>query len=544
MKKFSYTYFIRTAAMLLALVMLSAAAGCSSEDSTLDEREKLREELYGTVELLGDDDEGDGYDATTSNFTIAYSKTDSLNPYFCTSTLNDVMSDLIYDSLVVVDSEFEADFVVAQEKKDLSGRICQMVIRSGLVFSDGSPVTGYDVKYSFDLAKASASKYASRLSGINSCMGTETTATFRIENLDPRAYLLLDFPIVKQGTADKATDIPIGSGRYYFHSDSETGTYLLRNDRWYNPNTPSIKRISLVTMPTVESIIHSIEIGTVSYYYTDLRDGYPSRINANYAMVDLNDLVYLGINTNDPRLQSSDVRHAISYALAREDIASSAYSGRAYAATGPLTNSWPEAAMAQYGSTLSSQASAISFLLAGGYVNEDNNYIRYSIDGTKKLNFNLLVNGDNNLQVTAAQTIAQQLRAVGIDITVSQAGYADYAARVAAGNYQLYLGEYALLNNMDFTVLFTPGRGLYTGPSPTDTINAYNNYIGGALKLADVIEAFDSDLPFIPICYRLGMVCYTRSLSANMDVSESDHFRNMHLWSPALAESKTESQPA
>lgn len=538
--KFHSRFIIKQiAAILAAMLVLFAVTGCESEDSTLSEREALRDELYGTVELPTGDDEVTSYDATTSNFTIAYSKSDAINPYFSTSTLNAVMSDLMYDSLISVNSEFEADMVIAQSVTKLSGRIYQVTIRSGVVFSDGSPVTGFDVKYSFDLAKASDTRYKAQLASITSCTATETTATFRIEQLDPRAYMLLDFPIVKLDTAQTKDHIPVGSGRFYYHTDPETGTYLLRNPRWYNPNVPSVERISLVTMPTVESIVHSIEIGTVSYYYTDLRDGYPARINANYAMVDINNLVYLGVNTNDARLQNSDVRHAISYAINREEVSSNAYSGRAYAATGPLTTSWPEAAGAQFGSTLSSEASAISSLTNAGYVNQDENYIRYSIDGTKKLNFDLLVNSDNSLQLAAAQSIMQQLRKVGINITITQTGYADYLARINAGNYQLYLGEYALLNNMDFSMLFTPGKGFYTGPTPTDTINSYNNYLGGAVELSAVMESFESDLPFIPVCYRLGMVCYTRSLSANMDVTESDFFMNMHLWEPALAEKET-----
>lgn len=532
-------YIKMISSLLAALLLLMTAVGCDQGEASLSEREALREELYGTVELPTGDEEVTSYDATTSNFTIAYSKSDSLNPYFCTSALNMVLGDLMYDSLLTVNSEFEAEMVMAQSVTQLSGRIYQITLRSGVVFSDGTPVTGHDVKYSFEMAKKETSRFSAQLTSITSCTSTDTTATFRIEKLDPRAYMLLDFPIVKQGTADVKDYIPVGSGRFYYHSDPETGTYLLRNQKWYSPDIPSVNRVSLVTMPTVESIIHSIEIGTVSYYFTDLRDGYPSRINSNYAMVDINNLIYIGINTNDSRLQNSDVRHAISYALNREEISSNAFGGRAYAATGPLTTSWPEAAAAQYGSTLSSEPTAISSLITAGYVNQDDNYIRYSADGTKKLAFNLLVNGDNDLQVAAAQSIVQQLRRVGINVTISQAGTADFRARVTTGNYQLYLGEYALLNNMDFSMLFTPGRGYYTGPIPTDTINAYNNYLAGTHTLSDVMSSFESDLPFIPVCYRLGMVCYTRSLNANMDVTESDYFLNMHLWQPALAENNS-----
>jgi len=525
----------------LCAAMLMPAYGCRGKDPTYAEREQLIEELYGAVELEGTE-QSVGGDATTSNFTLPFFKEDTVNPYLCTSTLNAVVSDLIYDQLITVNSEFEAEMVIAQKVEYSGSRVITVTLRDGIVFSDGTLLTGADIQYSFEAASQKAtdkkpgSRYAKAMSVFQSCSYSENKVYFRLNEPDPRAYMLLDFPIIK-AESDKDGKTPLGSGRYVFISDVLTGTYLLRNERWYNTKVSDVRRISLTSMPTVESIVHSVEIGTISYYYTDLRDGYPSRLNANYTTVDINNLVYLGINTSNATLSNTSVRKAISYALNREDIITASYAGRAYAATGPLTTSWPTAAIAQSGSTLSSVGSAISALEGDGFINEDDTrrYHRYNESG-QYLEYRLLVNKENEQQVSLAEQLMMQLEDVGIGIVVEQVNFQQLTQRIAAGQYDLYLAEYSLMNNMDFSQLFTPNEGLYYGPRPQQTIDAWNNYLSGTVTIDQVIQAFETELPFVPICYRLGIACYSRSLDAKMNISESDPFWGMESWNVALAD--------
>lgn len=533
-----YITATRIAALLLAALLCLSVAACG-EDSSLAEREQLIEELYGSVELT-DGSENDINFATTSNFTIAYCKPDSsdpsttLNPYLCKSTLNAAISDLLYDQLVTVNSSYEVDFVIARSIEQTSAKVITITLRDGIVFSDGSELTGEDIKYSFEAAKAEGSRYAAQLEHFVNCMYTENTIAFRLDENDPMAYMLLDFPIIKKGSdADGA--VPIGSGRYYYYTDSERGTYLLRNDRWYKSTGDyQIRRISLVSMPTIESIIHSIEIGTVSYFYTDLRDGYPSRINAYYSHVNLNNLVYIGMDTTDSRLRDYQIRKAISDALSREELITNAYAGRAYAATGPLPTSWAPAANAQSGSTLSNTTSANQLLDDAGYINMDESYVRNNGNGMV-LSYYLLVNKENAQHVALAESIVRQLSDVGIKLILNAVDSETYRERIAGGEYDLYIGEYALFNNMDFSDLFTPNSGVYYGLTPEVTITAWNSYLDGSGDIAGVIEAFEEEYPFIPICYRLGMVCYSRSVNAHMDVTESDLFYDMDNWDVSLA---------
>ncbi len=533
----------RCAAMVLALLMCISAVGCG-KDNTLEEREQLVESLYGSVQLT-DDEATLANLATTSNFTIAYCKPNAadpattLNPFTCESTLNAAISDLIYDQLVVVNSSYEIENVIARDIEFTSSMVLSVNLRDGIVFSDGSELTGEDVKYSFEAAKADGSRFAAQLVHFVNCMYTENSISFRLDEADPLAYMLLDFPIIKKDS-DTGTNLPIGSGRYYYYNDSETGTYLLRNPKWYNNSGDyQIKRISLVSMPTIESIVHSVEIGTVSYFYTDLRDGYPNRLNAYYSPVNLNNLIYLGMDTSDTRIRDFQVRKAISDALNREEIITNAYAGRAYAATGPLTTAWAPAATAQSGSTLNNTELAVQELNDAGFMSLDESYVRHDANG-HELSLFLMVNHDNPQLCAAADIIVKQLAAVGINLIKEEVSFNTFKERIAAAEYDLYLAEYSLLNNMDFSPLFTPNNGIYYGLEPAMTIGAWDSYCDGTATIADVIDAFESEYPFIPVCYRLGLVCYSRSIDAHMDVTESDFFYDLDLWDIALAKVEEE----
>ncbi len=513
-------------ALLIALcVLLTSACGGDSYDA---EKQALHEELYGDLNIPTASAANISlFNTVQANFALAYSRTDSLNPYRATSSLNAAVSALIFDKLIVLTEDYEVEPVIARSITQ-SGSDITVVIRDGLVFSDGTELTARDVEYSFYVAKRSDSKYAAQLTNFKSVVVNGNKLTFTIGQDDPFAYMLLDIPIIKI-ESDAGGAMPTGSGKYVYISDEDLGIFLERNDHWYNPNAPAIERISLNAMPTVESIVHSIEIGTISYFITDLRDGYPSRINANYSTYDVNNIIYLGVNTNDTRLYNIDIRTAISYSLNREEVATKAFGGRAVAATGPITSAFTEVASLQSGLTVDDPTSAKFLLSNAGYVNTDENGYKYDSLGNY-LSFTILVCGDNSQHLNAANVIANQLSDVGISTSINEVSASDFATTVAAGNYQLYIGEYALLNNMDFSPLFTPGSGMYTGFEFDTLKTARDAWKSGTGTLADYLNAFDANIPFIPLCHRQGMVCYSRSVNARMNVSESDPFLGMGDW--------------
>lgn len=525
-------YFIRFAAMLMSCAaFLTVFSGCMEKaDDDWKSADELRAQLYhASLDTDNEIDLGDNGDA---DMVLPYSADETINPYTCKSTLTQNICYLLYDSMIVLNPDFDVEYVIAKSIT-IDHTIVKVQIRSGIVFSDGSPLTAEDISYSYYMAaKTKGSIYKDKLSNVTNCSVSGMTVTFMMKEENINAYRMLDFPIIHYNPSANKELPPTGSGRYKFATLSDGITpntaLLVKNDKWYNPDKVKIEKISLREMPSVESIVHSIEIGTVSYMYSDMRDGTPQNVNADYQTVDINNLVYMGVNTNDTALADENVRRAIYYAISTNDVASVGFSGMALGATGPFTPNWSEAAKYQSGNGRAKKNAAIECLEQSGYV-IINNGIREDQSG-KQLSFNMLVNRGNSRHLAVAENIRSQLSEVGINVEITEISAEGLINRADKGQYHLYIAEYSILNDMYIGDLFTPGKGLYNGPKPYDCIKSYSSYIRETGELGDFITAFESELPFIPLCYRMGIIVYTRSLNGVGKVSENQPFYNMQNW--------------
>lgn len=521
--------WLRLSALALAVSMICVLTGCDDVGYDWEAADERRSQLYHTS--LDTENKVDISSIGETDLTLPYTADDDFNPYTCQSTLTKNICGLLYDSMIQINPDYEVEYVIAKSIK-VDHTIITVQIRSGIVFSNGDPLTSDDISYSFFLATRKESCYYEQLKNVISCSAKGMTVTFVTQTENVNSYKLLDFPIVHFDQKANKNLPPVGSGRFKFATMSDgvtpNKTLLVRNDKWYNPDKVSIETISLRELPTVESIIHSIEIGTVSYMYTDMRDGTPKSVNANFRKVDINHLIYLGINTNDTALADENVRHAISYAISTNEVAAAGFGGMAVGATGPFTPGWREAARYQTGNGRSSISLARDALDQSGYV-LINNGIREDQSG-KQLSFNLLVCRKNARHMAAAESIKNQLARVGINVDITEISGNGLITRVAEGKYHLYLAEYSLLNDMDIGKLFTPEEGLYNGPLPYDSVRTYTNYRLGLGQIDEFITAFESELPFIPLCYRSGMAVFARSIEGVGEISEDQLFYNMQNW--------------
>lgn len=51
--------------------------------------------------------------------------------------------------------------------------------------------------------------------------------------------------------------------------------------------------------------------------------------------------------------------------------------------------------------------------------------------------------------------------------------------------------------------------------------------------MADFLTAFNDELPVIPICYRGGLILYSRAITVPVTSTEDDAFYNIHEWTLA-----------
>ena len=501
--------------LIIAVCLLLTVVGCKPNDTTLD----------------NDDGSVSNVKSNLSNFDLLYCTKDSFDPYVCKTKQNFELSHLLFDPLVKVDNEFNPVNSLANTVT-LKDKTCTIVLKTAY-FTDASPVTADDVVFSFNKAKESTAVYSFSLKNAASIVKqNDKTVVITLTKADPYFKNVLDFPILKKDSdqlknSDNKALPPIGSGRYKFNEDYTT---LVINEN-YHGTVGAIKKIGLIDSPDDEADYHNIEIGAVDYYYSDLYNGSFPKMNGAKAEVNLNNLVFLGINFNARYLSNLSVRQAISAALDRTKIANEAFFTNATAAKGPLPSVFAAANDYQSIPINADQTIATSNLKNADII--DKNASGKFIKNNQTISFNILVNKDNGVRVAAADMIAKQLNEFGFTVKVEKVTRAVYDARIAAKNFDLYLGEIRISNNMDLSDFVSLIETKGYAPAKTDDKNdeklvpiktAVNGFYKGEYSLGDMINVFSSELPVIPICHRKGLCMYNDDIKNPFYPSVSDLF--------------------
>lgn len=466
--------------------------------------------------------------------TLLYSTSDSFNPYESITDQNRRITKLIFEPLVKIDDNFNAVLCLAKDIK-LEGTVCTVTLRTAQ-FSDGSTLTADDVVYSYKAAKESKSLYASRLYEVKNVQAVDSvTVVFNLTKTDPYFKNLLDFPIFKAGS-DKLTDedsvklVPLGCGRYIFNGDK---TELVQNKKYYGKQG-AVKKIRLINAPDSESVAHYVEIGAADIYFNDISDGEIFRMSGQKFDINLNNLVYIGINHNVGDLGSLVLRQAISSALNREAICANAFYNNAVAAKGFYNPAWEAVKSVQNIQTLPNSQITVENLEEIGYNNLDSEGVRYR--GGRSLRFSLLVNKENRSRVQAAEMIAAQLNEYGIKLTVVKVSFAEYQRRLRNSEFQLYLGEVNFTENMDISSLVVPGGsaafGVKSTPqqveegmtSPLTAADIVNSFYKGEAAITDVVASLQTEMPVIPVCYRTGVLFCKDGIKNVGGASQNDIF--------------------
>ena len=476
---------------------------------------------------------------TKDYITLLYSASDSFNPYEAKTQVNRQLSSLLYEPLVKTDNEFNAVNCVAQSV-EISGNTCVVTLKN-VKFSDGSNLTAGDVLHSYNLARNSGADYGKKLYEVVSVSDRDSkTIVFNLSSFDPYFKNVLDFPIIKKGSenitdSDSVKFPPIGCGRYKVSDDRKS---LVINENYYNENG-QIKQIRLINAPGEESVSHYVEIGAADMFYSNISDGNILRMSGQKIDINLNNMVYLGVNLSLGDLGLRQLRQAVSSGIDRESICKDIYYNNALAATGFYNPLFEETKSVQNIQTKANSQITIENLKEIGYNSLDKEGFYRKNGGA--LRFNLIVNNENRIRVNVAHAIAGQLRDVGIKLTVVELPFDQYLQRLQTGNFDFYLAEVNISENMDMRPLVLQGGsaafGINNTSQPQDHqsteeavisqesnswADVVNRFYLGETSVSDVATVLQTDMPIIPICYRTGILFCNDNIENISNSSKSD----------------------
>lgn len=420
-------------------------------------------------------------------FSLPYAPDQTLDPVTCTDGMQQVVASLLCEGLFRLGPDFEPEpWLCASYTYDAASYTYVLTLRSGVTFSDGSPLTAADVKATLDRARNSV-RYSSRLSQVSRITDSGETVTITLSGPNTGFPALLDIPIVKAGTEDA----PVGTGPYLLSAE-ESGSWLVSNQSWWRGAALPVDRIALVEAGDQETMLYRFSSHEVQLVAVDLIGTSPVSVTGNVTYLDADTTVlhYLGCNTARAPLDDPALRSCLWSGINRSHLVSAFLSSHGTASQFPVSPASP-----LYPSALEETYSLAAFSDA---------LEELGLSSSRTLT--LLVNEENSFKVSAAQEIADTFTAAGLPVTVRALPWEEYAAALAAGNFDLYYGEVRLSADWDLSALLGTGGSLNYGgwadPQTDQLLAAFSAATDRTAAMEDLCAYLRQQAPILPICFK------------------------------------------
>jgi peptide/nickel transport system substrate-binding protein len=412
-------------------------------------------------------------------------------------------------------------------------------IRSGVKWSDGTPFSANDVVYTFDAMKASP---ALDLDAVWSADGGPLTSvalqgtdqvvfTFDAPSESYFYYVADQTPIIPQhiwGSLDQSELVsyadtkPIGTGPYLVKSCSEDNIEYLRNSHYWQSKrghpVPQIQEINypafLSNTPCNLSLIEG-DAQWGGQPIPNIKSSFIAKAPAfrHYWFPPVEN-VSLFPNLTNPLLSKLAVRQAITMAINRPAVSKRGESGYELPAnqTGivlPTFKKWYESSL----NTVSYDPSKADQILQAAGFKKGSDGIYQDAQG-QQLSFTIVTVSGFSDWDSSLQVITQDLKAVGIQVTVEDENSGPYVSNLESGSYQLAYagggGPYPLDGPSPYYelrgILFSGNIGStdysrFSSPSTDALFNAYPA-ASPAQQLTimhEIEKVMVDDIPVIPV---------------------------------------------
>jgi peptide/nickel transport system substrate-binding protein len=507
----------RTGALLAAGLLLGALAACGSSGSSTG----TSNSASGSV-LTIDNENGALWTCDFSPF----------NPSDQFLSVGFVYEPLVY--INPLQNAKTTPMLASSYQWGAGNKSLTFTIRSGVKWSDGTPLTAADVAYTFNLIK----KYpAMDTTGVWSVLTSVTATssdqvTFDFSSVAvPYFYYIADqTPIVPEAIWSKISNPanypdthPVGSGPYTMSSCTPSNIVYTANKNYWQPGLPKVQKLEYPAFTSNNTANQDLANGQAqwgSQYIPSIQAFYTSKSPAFHYWFPPTVNVTLIPNLTDPLLSNVKIRQAMSYAINRSQVSNIGESGYEPPAnqTGVVTPTFASAenssALTAYGNSY--DPTKAKALLASAGFHLGSNGVMVNSAG-QQLSFTVDNIGDYSDWVASMQVIQQDLAAVGIKITPDNLTSTDFDTDVYDGKFQLaYYDQqtfgpspyYELnnwLNSANTAAIGQPAASnyeRYNNATTTGLLNSYATTTSTTQQqqiLNQVQQVMLTDVPVIPV---------------------------------------------
>ena len=425
MKKKSVTKILLSVMVLLVSVAFCA---CGSNKST-ESSETGNSSSEKTTESAADGTQSDAANSDTSCFTVGLSQEiSSLDPHEDTDAGTRSVLFNVFEGLVKPTTDGDvtpavaSDYTISDDAKTYT-----FTLRDGITFQDGNPVTVEDIKYSLERSAEmdGESSALSAISAIN--IVDDKTIELTLSEANSEFIYNLSVAILEQANdANQATN-PIGTGPFKITNFAE-GQYLEmeRYDGYWNKELDCIQHAKFKFIADAQSAFVELQGGTIDMLQYLTNDQVAALGTENYNIVESTMMLVHGLflnNAYEP-LKDVRVRQALNYAVDRDAINEFLFGGKSKIIQ---THGYPT--------------------ITAWYNADTEGIYTYDVDKAKELlaeagyadgfDLEITVPSSYTQHVQTAEIIAEQLAAVGVNVTINQVEWSSWVSDVYQGrDYQ------------------------------------------------------------------------------------------------------------
>lgn len=385
----------------------------------------------------------------------------NFNPLQSLSKTDNWILNAMYPHLLRIDGNAKKVPELASEyTHEDGGKSVVFTLRDDFVWSDGTPVTSADVKYSAEtIMKNKLGNVAAKLTLVEGIETPDaTTVVFKLSRPYAPFAEGVGFwmSIVPKHIFEKAGDITkfanssdwVGAGAYILKSATPGQRYVMtRNDKYpYAPaGGAAVDTVEYRLYPDVNTMQLALRNGDIDLMGTPV----PASAVASFKgdeKIKLQEVGSLGFahityNVTNEHLARPKVRQALSMVVDTKSIISTVLQGEGTPTTGPISPIFAEYDNTELQPYPFDPAAARKLLEEDGYTDKDGDG---KLDG---LSLEIVCDQSNPNLTRVAQVVREDAAKAGVELVASCVERNTFLSRTKSGDYDLDLSQWAVFDN-------------------------------------------------------------------------------------------------
>ena len=365
-------------------------------------------------------------ESTESQITVGIPQDveDSLDPHKTVAAGTEEVFFNMFEGLMKADSDGNLNPAVASDydvSKDM--KTYTFILREGVKFHDGSPVTVEDVKYSIERCAdtSEGAPLVAAFSNIESVEATDDkTIVITLKESNPDFLASMDTAIIPASNATPES-VAIGTGPYKFVSHTPQESFIMEKFDEYWGEAAHIEKVILKVCANTDTIVMNLNGGTIDMF-SRLTATQVSQLSDKFNVLEgtMNLVQAMYLNNGVKPFDDVRVRQALCYAIDKQyilDMTSDGHGTPIGSSMFPAFGKYYMPELAEYYTKDVEKAKAL--LKEAGYP-----------DG---FTFTIKVPSNYTPHVETAQVLAEELKAINVNAKIELIEWETWVSDVYAG---------------------------------------------------------------------------------------------------------------